>query len=37
MMPLRRTNRAVRMAPVPSTAWAPLRWRGVFSVTAGIA
>jgi hypothetical protein len=27
MMPLRRTNRAVRMAPVPSTAWAPLRWR----------
>jgi hypothetical protein len=27
MMPLRRANRAVRMAPVPSTAWAPLRWR----------
>jgi hypothetical protein len=28
MMPLRRANRAVRMAPVPSTDWAPLRRRG---------
>jgi hypothetical protein len=28
MMPLRRANRAVRMAPLPSTDWAPLRRRG---------